>query len=292
MSESAGPLTGKLAEALHGELVPKFLATLDDEGHPNVVLVASIDAADERTLFFGVFLLHKTKKNLRKDAPVAVAVATEDLSIWTLQGRFRGFESSGPLLDKVNEKPMFRYNAYMKISDVGVIDVEAVTGTWKLSKLSAAADVLPVKARSALPAVLGDAGRAVLPAAFRERLRGGPRLPHRVEEKFARSQALKVLSWRGADGYPRIVPCLSLFPTASTTMLFGTRHIARQIAELPEGARLAANVVTLDPISYQVKGTYEGRGGNLTGGVARLTVDEVYSASPPLPGERIPLREG
>ena len=46
-------LTGKLKEALAGEMTPKFLATIGAEGVPNVVPVTSIDAADERTLIFG-----------------------------------------------------------------------------------------------------------------------------------------------------------------------------------------------------------------------------------------------
>ena len=62
-----------------------------------------------------------------------------------------------------------------------------------------------------------------------------------------------------------------------------------QLASVPAGTRMAANVVTMDPISYQVKGTYEGTSGPLTGRLGRLTIDEVYSASPPLPGEPIPL---
>ena len=285
-------LTGALEEALHGEFVPKFLATLDENGRPNVVLVASIDAAGPRSLYFGVFLLHKTKKNLQVDQKVAVAVITEDLSIWTLKGRFRGFEQKGPLLDQVNNKPMFRYNSYMRISDVGLIDVESVTASWKLSKLEAARDVLPVKARSAVPTAWDDATRAVLPQAARAALgrgKGTARLPPRVADKFARTQALKVLAWKGEDGYPVVVPALSLFPTPSTTMLFGTRVIADQLSGVPAGTRMAANVVTLDPISYQVKGTYEGTTGPLSGKLGRLTVDEVYSASPPLPGEPIPL---
>jgi hypothetical protein len=261
-------LPNDLVTALHGDRVPKFLATLDAQGKPNVVVITSIDALDERTLFFGEFLIWKTRENLGVEPRVAVAVVTEDLALWTLRGRFREFQDRGPLLERLNQKEMFRYNAYLRISRAGVIDVEAVTGTWKLSKLRVAAELLPLKAASLLAGAWP--GRA---------------LPGRVVEKFARTQAVKFLAFRGEDGYPEIVPAFSLVPTRSATMLFGTGLFAAQMRRIPKGARVAASVLTFDAISYQVKGVYAGQ----TLGVGRLKVDEVYSASPPLAGERIPF---
>jgi len=263
-------LTGDLAEALHGEMVPKFLATLDATGTPNVVPIISLDAADERTLIFGEFLIWKTRKNLEADPRVAAVVLTEDLKVWTLKGRFREFVETGPHVDQMNAKEMFRYNAYVGIRRAAVIDLEAVTGEWSFSKPNVAAELLPVKGASL---VLGG--------------RGGKAIPPRVIEKFGRTQAVKMLAWQGEDGHPVAVPSFSLTPTRSQTMLFGTRLFRRQLKGLHRGARLAASVITMDPVAYQVKGAFEGQRLTPAGRLGRIRVEEVYSASPPLPGEKI-----
>ena len=271
-------LPGPLAEALHGERVPKFLATLDATGAPNVVPILSLDAADDRTLCFGEFLIQKTRANLLADPRVCAAVLTEDLHVWTVRGRFREFVEGGPMADMINRKDMFRYNPYLGISRVAVIDVEAVTGAWGLSRLEVALELLPVK-------VAGQVwGRLPLP-------RSGPALPPRVAEKFARTQAVKFMAWRGADGYPDMVPAFSLSPGRGPSMLFGTRLFGDRLRTITGGARVAASVITFDPVAYQVKGTYEGTTPTPAGAIGRLRVDQVFSASPPLPGQQIEMHD-
>jgi pyridoxamine 5'-phosphate oxidase-like protein len=267
-------LSGKLAEALHGDMVPKFLATLDSSGKPNVVPIISLDAADHKTLVFGELFIWKTRNNLELNPRVAAAVLTEDLHIWTMQATFRGFVDKGPLVEQMNAKDLFRYNAYVGVRRAAVFDLAKVTGSWHMSKVNVAAELLPVKAYSSI---------------FR---RSGPeKLPPRVAEKFARSQALKVLAFQDESGFPSIVPLFSLQPTGSQTMLFGTRLFRKQLRGLKRGCKIAASVITMDPIAYQVKGTYEGTQLTPAGLLGKIHVDEVYSASPPLPGEPIDLQK-
>jgi len=268
-----GPLTGDLAEALHGEMVPKFLATMGADGRPNIVVCTSLDAVDEHTLFFGHFLLWKTRENLERDSRVAVAVMTEDLHVWTIRGRFREFADSGPLMDRMNEKQFFKYNAYIRISTVGVIDVEEVTSTWSLSFASVALDLFPAR----------------LAASFASN-RDRPALPPRVKDKFARTQALKALAYQGEDGHPRILPVFSAWPSNGDGMYFGTRAIAGHMDGLCKGTAVALNVLTEEPVSYQVKGTLERTLPFPLGRIAALRIDQVFSASPPLAGKPIEMR--
>jgi hypothetical protein len=266
----------ELFEALHGEMVPKFLATRDAEGRPNVVPIISLDLApdDDGKLIFGEFLIWKTRKNLGEDPRVAACVLTEDLQVWTLRARFREFVDRGPYVEFLNRKEMFRYNAYVGIRRAAVFDLEEVTGSWNFSKLNVAAELLPVKLVSAW---LGGNGRK--------------QLPERVAEKFARTQAVKVMAHLGADGYPRAVPLFSLVPTKTDSMVFGTRLFRRELQELAPNARVAASVITMDPVAYQVKGLYEGSSLSPAGRIGRMRVLEVYSASPPLSGQAIDLQQ-
>lgn len=267
-------LGDELIEALHGEFTPKFLATQDASGKPNVVPIISLDAYDGRTLIFGELLIWKTRENLSADSRVAVAVVTEDLRVWTVRGRFREFVTTGPHVETMNAKEIFRYNAYVRISRVAVIDVEAVTGAWRFTKLGVAAALLQSKAAAR------HAGR-----------QGGKMLPKRVAEKFARTQSVKVLAFQDATGHPTVLPALSLVPSRSDVMVFGLRGIERPMRDLKTGSPIAASVITMDPVAYQVKGAFAGERRTPLGRVGQLLVQEVYSASPPLSGERIDLRD-
>lgn len=263
-------ISPELVSALHGEMVPKFLATLDGQANPNVVPIISLDTVGDGKLVFAEFLIYKTRANLERDPRTAACVITEDLHVWTMQADFEGFRDSGSYLDHLNAKEMFRYNAYVGVRRAAVFELRKMTGERKLSKLNVALELLP-------PMLLGTvSGR---------RRRSG--LPARVAEKFARSQALKVMAFQGPDGYPEIVPLFSLMPDASDSMVFGTRLFRSELRTLKPGARVAAAVITMDPVAYQLKGVFEGSRVGVAGRLGRIRVDELYSASPPLPGEPI-----
>jgi len=265
-----GPLTGELAKALHGDMVPKFLATLDETGKPNLVPVTSLDAGDSATLFFGQFLLWKTRRNLLSNPRVAVMVMTEDLSVWLLRGKFREFVTGGELVERMNEKPLFRYNAYLRISQVGLIDVEELVAAFRISTVDVMMTLAPAWAISQIIGVLDQR-----------------KLSPRIRDKFARTKALKALAVKDQSGYPAIFPALSLWPTDGDLMTF-CRSPGSYCPKLEKTAQIAGVVLTAEPIAYQIKGTYEG--GDPLGLVGVIRVRESYSASPPLPGAAIPLR--
>jgi len=73
-------------------------------------------------------------------------------------------------------------------------------------------------------------------------------------------------------------------------MFFGTRNVAGQMGEVDERADVAVNVLTMEPVSYQVKGTLDGGVPGPFGTIRRFRVDQVYSASPPLAGEAIEMK--
>ena len=78
--------------------VPKFLATRDADGVPNVVPVLSLEAFDERTVVFGEMMIWKTRRNLETDPRVSILVLSPDLRTWTIRGRFLEFVAQRPLL--------------------------------------------------------------------------------------------------------------------------------------------------------------------------------------------------
>ncbi len=258
------------ARALAGMRTPKFLATRDANGVPNVVPVLSLEAADEKTVIFAEMMIWKTRRNLEADPRVAIMVLAPDLTGWTIKGRFAEFQTTGPHFERVRAGENFRYNAYGGVRSAGVIHVEGVTRTFKHSQVG----VLLDGARSRWFARrLGrdGTGREIMPA--------------QVRDKFGRLQAAKSLAFLEDDGHPDCLPALSLAPAGPARLVFG--GAANDIAPLAPGSPIAAAVLSLEPVAYQVKGEFAGLRSSLGRRLGVIDVREAYSASPPLPGKRL-----
>ena len=258
--------TPGLFEALKGEMTPKFLATRNTEGVPNVVPVISILPEDEQsdTLFFGNFLLRKSIKNLEEDHRVGILVITQELQGWILKGDFLEFQRTGSYVDRQMSSSLLRYNAYTGIRTAGIIRARSVEGSFRISKLQVAKDYLLARLASLSGGAIGDEGVT---------------MPLPVRHEFKKMAAVKVLAWVEEDGYPVVVPALSLQPARAESLICwkGT-----QFPEPKQGALVASNILTLEAISYQVKGRWVRAG--KTGSVQ---VQEVYAGGPPLPGGRL-----
>jgi predicted pyridoxine 5'-phosphate oxidase superfamily flavin-nucleotide-binding protein len=267
----AAALSPDIVEALAGERTPKFLATLSSEGVPNVVPIISLQAADEGTVIFGEFMMWKTRRNLEVNPRVSVAVMTASQG-WVIKGDFLEFQRTGPYFERIMASDAFRYNAYAGIRNAGVIRVASVVRAFALSQ----------------PTALLDWGRAWW-FARRARRRGanGVTVPLPVRKKFARLRAAKFLAYLDGDGYPDVVPALSLIPADEQIFVFSSDLAAPALATLRSGTKVAASVLTFEPVAYQIKGEFLGAERSLGKLAGVIAAQEVYSASPPLPGKRI-----
>ncbi len=265
-------LDEKAIEALSGQLTPKFLATASAAGVPNIVPVISIEAWDERTIIFGEFMIWKTKKNLEENGKVGISLLTENLSCWTIRGTFEGYERTGEKYDRISMRDMYRYNAYTGLRNAGIIRVEDVRRVRGMFAPQRVAEM----GLTGLASVIAGGGSKT-----------GP-MPVQVSEKFGRVKAAKFVSYVDVDGYPLALPAGSLFPVGPGAMELGAGSLRDFAGNTPVAPfRLAASVITMDPVAYQVKGTVKEYAGRLGAKIALLDVEEVYSASPPLPGKRI-----
>ncbi len=256
-----------LLTALQGEMTPKFLATRNGAGVPNVVPVVSIlpSESEPDTLFFGNFLLRKSIQNLQEDPRVCVLVITPELQGWVLLGDFVEFQRTGPYVERQMSSSLLRYNAYTGVRNAGIIRVKSLLGAFAIGKLNVALDYARTKV-AAMGAGDGQVDSIVMPA------------PVRAE--FGKMAAVKVLAWIADDGYPRIAPTLSLQPAGHGKMIHRLGH--SPVGWPEDGNSVACNILTFEAVSYQVKGVWRRRG---HAGV--VSVREVYAGGPPLPGGRI-----
>jgi hypothetical protein len=91
--------------------------------------------------------------------------------------------------------------------------------------------------------------------------------------------AVKVLAWVQDDGFPMVVPALSLQPVGDRRMVC---RLDPELGEPPSGARVAVNILTFDVIPHQATGRW-----TRTGNGGELLVEEVYAGGPPIPGGRV-----
>jgi hypothetical protein len=253
---------------------PKFLATRDAEGVPNVVPVLSLEAFDERTIVFGEMMIWKTRRNLEADPRVSILVLSPDLRAWTVRGRFVEFRSSGPHFDHVASNESARYNPYGSYRSAGIIEVLGVSRTSQFSQRGLLLDTARCRL---LARGLSRDGRTL------------PAMPVQVEEKFGRLKAAKALAVVDASGHPDCLAALPLTTAGRGRLVFGGAT-ARDLAGLAPGTPIAAAVLTLEPVAYQVKGTFAGLRRSLGQAVGVIDVREAYSACPPLPGHPLPMK--
>ncbi len=117
----------KVLEKFTDPKAVKFLATVGEDGRPNVVYIASLRAVDEETLIYADTVGVKTKKNLRPGSPVAVNILIQEKSIsYQIKGTFAEFQTSGPYVELLNSLPEFKYNTYFGVRAAGVIHVDEV----------------------------------------------------------------------------------------------------------------------------------------------------------------------
>jgi hypothetical protein len=267
-------LDQEVTRVLSGPRAPKFLATRDADGVPNVVPVLSLEAADEQTIVFGEMMIWKTRRNLEADPRVSVLVLAPDLRAWTARGRFREFQRSGPHFDLVASRENARYNPYGSYRSAGVIEVIGASRARRLSQRRLLFDTI----RCRLLARRLPRESAALPA-----------MPVQVREKFDRLKAAKALAFIDASGHPDCLLALPLMTAGRGRLVFGG-DAASELAGLAPGAMLAAAVLTAEPIAYQVKGAFAGFRRSLGKALGVIDVREAYSASPPLPGQPLPLK--
>ena len=292
-------LSKKAIKSFQADAAPKYLATLSKDGIPNVVPILSLDAINEDMLTFGDYMIWKTKKNLLENSHIACAVTSmNDFKTYILKGDFQKFIKTGELVDRANKKPLFRYNAYTGVRGVGIISIKEICASRKMLNLSMLTNIIKMKiGKGKVNSYKSNDSNETIPI-----------IHSRVMKKFKGITSFKILSYKDSDDYPMILPITSISPKNDRRRLvFASSGLRKEINGIPINSKISLsifkmktnkNILSLafskkiplgdvQPIAYQVKGLFKGikkfRGVSL--GI--IDVNEVYSASPPLPGELI-----
>ena len=275
-------LSERQTAILAGDMQPKFLASINAAGQPNVVPLLSIVPLEPGRAAFAEFMIWKTKANLLETGRTAFLALDGKLNYVTATGRFTGFTKAGPVFDAMAIQSMFRFNPYNGLRAAGTIDIETVEAEGQIPTLGLVASHLKA-GRLAKAAARAGAG-AETPAGAAARPATGSAvaglatsrvMPVQVAEKFSRLKAIKAIAWPVAGGV-KVLPAAGVAPIGRGGLLIADPAVASAVSD---GSRVAVSVITLDPNAYQVKGT-----ARVWRGALVVEVDEVYTAAPPVPG--------
>lgn len=280
--EAAGTMTEDVAgvELSHRAMstysigeAAKFLATSSEEAGINVALIVSQTPVERDKVVFGEFMMVKTKANLEANPRVASLVITQKLEMAGFKGEVVGWTDHGPYIDMVNNIDFFRYNAYAGIHNLAVAKVTRETDPpLKLSYAKVAAEFLGLRCS-------GARGKG-------EPL-GGATIPLPIRKKFNGIMSVKVLAFDDADGYPGIVPLFGVAFRSPGELRFKVSPYNQDVKKVGLPSKVALNVLTLDLLTYQVKGELDRFEKSLGVEVGVVRMEEAYSSMPPLVGERI-----
>ncbi len=112
-------------------------------------------------------------------------------------------------------------------------------------------------------------------------------MPVPVRERFSPVTAVRVLAFLDGEGYPLVVPVLSLQPAGESALVCAEGLSAELLEPLPVGDPVAASLLTLDIVSFQAKGRWLGRRRLLGAPVGAMAVTAIYAGGPPIPGRQV-----
>ncbi len=249
-----------------------ILATLDPNNLPHLSLITTLKARSPKQLMFGQFCEGESKRNVQERPKTGFVVMTMDRKIWRGQARWTDKTGHGEDYERLNQAPMFRYNAYFGIHTVHHMELERLGEPEGLSLAGLGAGIL-----------LSTAARALTRAPRKE-----PILSPWAKRLISRPDTLKFLSWVGEDGYPELVPVVPCTAPDRRRLLFSPTVYRCLLKKLQPDQPLCVFAVNLAMESVCVRGTFRGYGGGLKLGAGLVDLDWVYNSMPPKQGQIYP----
>ncbi|OHD63264.1 MAG: hypothetical protein A2176_11815 [Spirochaetes bacterium RBG_13_51_14] len=251
-----------------------LVATVNPEGQPHVTLLTSLQALAPTQMIMGEFSKGLSKEYMKTNSNIGFLIMTLDRHLWRGTARWTHQQKEGPEYERMNNKPMFRYNTYFGINTVHYFDL------------------MKISVRQSLP--LASIGLAALKTKF---ARGGARRNiSAVLKPFAlsildRIDSLKFLSYIDTDGLPVLIPVIQCRAADSGRLAFAVSVYEEEFAAIPKGTVVAVFAMTMKMEDILVRGIYNGVGRFRGVKLATVDVTWAYNAMPPAHGQIYPETE-
>lgn len=249
-----------------------LIATVNPEGFPHITLITTLQAKTPNQLVWGQFTEGLSKKHVLENTKTGFLIMDMERRLWRGTATYDHFVREGEDYEMFNNKPMFRYNSYFGIHTVHYMDLVETAGreSLPLGKI-VPASLLTMVSRSAAKT---RKGKNVM-GSFSQKM-------------FTRVDSIKFLSYVKENGFPIIIPLLQCQAADTRRLVFSPIAYEKELAEIPESAKVAVFAMTFQAEDILVRGDFQGikrfRGARL--GV--IDVDYVYNSMPPKHGQVYP----
>lgn len=250
---------------LNNRSASKFMATLDAAQTPNIVPVSSLESWDRSTAIFGEYLMWKSKRNLQAIPRAGLLAILDRTQCGMAVCDFGGLEESGQFMDalKKNSAPICSnstdWQGYRNAGWLNIVKSWTMTLTNGAKYLRKMLQLRLCHSRSNKAATA---------------------MPISVFRRLNKSDSIKVLAFVGGNGYPLASPAFPMIAPDRRTILFSLSHLLTRPAD---GQTVAVCVLSADNVAYQLKGKFH----PLRNSRGLIEIGEVYTACPPLCGEKI-----
>ncbi|TFH38377.1 MAG: hypothetical protein E4G96_10575 [Chrysiogenales bacterium] len=251
-----------------------LVATINPEGLPHISLLTSLQAIAPAKMVLGEFSRGLSKEFMQRNDRVGFLIMTLDRALWRGAARWTHSLKEGPEYRMMNEKPMFRYNAYFGVNTVHYFDLVRTTE------------------RQGLP--MAGIALAMMKTAFARggmRRQIGPILKPFALSLVDRIGSLKFLSYIGEDGFPVLVPLLHCRAADSGRLAFVMSPYADELAAVPKGSTVAVFAMTMKMEDILIRGVYNGPRRSRGISLGTIDITWAYNSMPPVHGQIYPETE-
>jgi hypothetical protein len=252
-----------------------LVASVSPEGLPHISLLTTLEAIAPSRMILGEFCAGLSKEYIRNNPKVAFLIMTLDRHLWRGTARWTHCAQDGPEYERINNKPMFRFNTYFGVNTVHYFNLVATYGRepLPLSRIIPAALLTRIAAGGA---GTGKRGEVLAPFAVK---------------MVNQLDTLKFISYVGNDGFPVLFPVIQSRAADSRRVIFSPLAYGDELTSMPVGKTVAVFVMTMGLEDFLVRGTFLGYERHRLARVGIVDIHWVYNSMPPVPGQVYPKDE-
>lgn len=257
--------------SFESEMKVGILATVNEEGLPHLTLISTLQAGTPAEVIWGQFTEGLSKKFVRNNPKTAFLIMTPDKELWRGKANFTHIEKQGTEFDMYNNRPMFRYNAYMGLHTVYYMDLVEHYG------------------KEALPygSVLIGFFKALVAKKISGKISDENVLNFWSTKLMNRVSNPKFLSYIGEDGYPIIIPVIQGLTLDCQHVIFSVSTYKDELEKIPNNIPMAVFCMSPSMEDLLIRGTFRmERIARIKCGI--VNIDWVYNPMPPKPQQIYP----
>lgn len=258
-------------KAFESETKAGVLATINEEGFPHLTLITTLQASTPTEVIWGQFTEGLSKQFIKMNPRTAFLIMTPDKELWRGKANFTRVEKQGKEFDMYNNKPMFRYNAYMGLHTVYYMDLVEHSGK----------EILPYA--SILKAFI----KTLVSKTISRKKRNENVLNSWSLKLINRMSNPKFISYIGEDGYPNIIPVIQLMTLDSQHVIFSISVYKEELKNIPNNTPVAVFCMSPSMEDLLIRGTFRiKRIAGIKSGI--IKVKWIYNSMPPKPQQIYP----